>query len=72
MSKQGAGPMKRRFRSVEEIERVLFPRLYAERRKSERLHSELDECGEALTACEEAHGVRLGTDHDPCPGVTHR
>jgi hypothetical protein len=55
-----ASEAKRRFRSVEEIERVLFPRLYKERQKSERLHSELEECGEALTACEEAHGARIG------------
>jgi len=52
-------PLKRRFGSVEEIERVFFPRLYAERRKSERLSSELEECDEALTACEEAHGVSV-------------
>lgn len=53
---------KRRFRSVEEIERVFFPRLYAERRRSEGLTRELQECDEALKACEEAHakGVSSG------------
>lgn len=50
----------RRFGSIEEIERVFFPRLYKERRKSEWLRRELEECGEALTACEEAHGVQPG------------
>ncbi len=55
----GDARLKRRFGSVEEIERVFFPRLYAERCKSRRLSSELDECGEALAACEEAHGVSV-------------
>jgi hypothetical protein len=51
---------KRRFGSVEEIERVFFPRLYAERQKSRRLSLELQECGEALTACEESFREQVG------------
>lgn len=51
--------MKRRFGSVEEIERVLFPRLYKERRKSKWLSRELQESDEALALCEEAHGASV-------------
>lgn len=47
----------RRFGSVEEIERVFFARLHKERCRTHRLSRELQECDEALTACEEAHGV---------------
>lgn len=48
---------ERRFGSIEEIERVLLPRLYAERRKNERLQREITECDEALRECERAHGA---------------
>lgn len=54
------GVRKRRFGSVEEIERVFFPRLYKERCRSEGLARELQESDEALTLCEEAHGAVLG------------